>query len=68
MDKVVKKYHLNDSQQEVDERKYWQRQSPKYKLEVLESLRRDAFKLGIYPDEHECRRRLRNVFKVVKRT
>lgn len=68
MDKVVKKYHLSDSQQESDEKKYWQRQSAEHKLEVLESLRRDAFKLGIYPEEHECRRRLRNVFKVAKRS
>ena len=53
MDKVVKKYNLKDNQQEIDDRRFWQQQSIEYKIEVLESLREDAIKLGLYPDQDE---------------
>ena len=66
MDKVVKKYNLKDNQQEIDDRRFWQQQSIEYKIEVLESLREDAIKLGLYPDHDENQQRLRRVFRVIK--
>ena len=67
MDKVVKKYNLKDDQQKIDDRRFWQQQSIEYKIEVLESLREDAIKLGLYPDHHENKERFRRVFRVIKK-
>lgn len=67
MDKVIKKYSLKDNQQESDDKRYWQSQSIEFKLEILESLRQDAIKLGLYPDYHESQQRLRRVLRIVKK-
>jgi len=66
MQKVIKKYKLNDNSQEIDDRLYWQNQSIEFKIEILESLREDAIKLGLYPDQDENQQRLRSVFRVIK--
>lgn len=50
MEKVIKKNKLNDNSQEIDDRLYWQNQSIEFKIEILESLREDAIKLGLYSD------------------
>ena len=66
MEKIIKKYNLTDHQQELDDRSYWKKQTPEHKIEVLESLREDAIKLGIYPNHHEDKQRLRRVIRIVK--
>ncbi len=66
MDKVIKKYSLKDNQQELDDKRYWQSQSIEFKLEILESLRQDAIKLGLYPDSYESQQRLRRVLRIIK--
>lgn len=66
MDKIVKKYNLNDNQQEIDDRRFWKQQSIEYKIEVLESLREDAIKLGLYPDQNEGKQRFRRVLRVAQ--
>lgn len=67
MDKTIKKYNLKDNQQELDDKRFWQQQTVEYKLDILESLREDAIQLGIYPDHHESKQRLRRVLRVIKR-
>jgi antitoxin component YwqK of YwqJK toxin-antitoxin module len=66
VDKVVKKYHLNDNQQEIDVKEYWDNQSLEYKIEILESLRQDVIKLGLYPNHYEDKQRLRRIIRTVK--
>jgi hypothetical protein len=66
MGKMIKKYNLKDNQQEMDDREYWKNQSIEKKIEVLESLRDDAVKLGLYPDYNESKPRLRRVIRVIK--
>jgi hypothetical protein len=66
MEKSVKKYNLKDNQQELDDRDYWKNQSVEKKIEVLESLRQDAVKLGLYPDYDESKQRLRRVIRIIK--
>lgn len=66
MDKVLKKYHLNDNQQEIDDKQYWDNQSFEHKIEILESLRQNAIKLGLYPNHHEDKQRLRRIIRTVK--
>ena len=66
MEKVIKKYKLNDNSQEIDDRLYWQNQSIEFKIEILESLREDAIKLGLYPDQDENQQRFRRVLRVIK--
>jgi len=38
---------------------FWQNQTIEFKLEILESLRMDAIKLGLYPDYKDSDQRLR---------
>ena len=66
MEKVIKKYKLTDDAQAIDDKLYWQNQSIEFKIEILESLREDAIKLGLYPDQDENQQRLRSVFRVIK--
>ncbi len=66
MERVIKKYKLTGNQQALDDKRYWENQSAEHKIEVLESLREDAFKLGIYTDKDECRKRLRRVLRITK--
>ena len=66
MDLTVKKYRQSDNKQTADDRRFWQRQTVEFKLDVLESLRQDAIKLGLYPDYHEDQQRLRRVSVVIK--
>jgi len=66
MDRDVKVYSLSDSQQAIDEKRYWKRQSIEFKIGVLESLREDAIKLGLYPDSHEAKQRLRRVLRITE--
>ena len=70
MDKIIKKYNLADRQQDQDDKQFWKDQSIERKIEVLELLREDAIKLGIYPEQAEdgSKQRLRRVFRIVKQT
>ena len=53
MEKVIKKYTLFDKQQMEDDKQFSQNKFIAYKMKVLESLRRDAYKLGLYPNHTE---------------
>lgn len=64
MKTTVKKYNLKDKSQENDTLEYWRGKSIRYKLEVLESLREDAIKMGLYPDLNESEPRLQRVYKI----
>ncbi|MEX2478626.1 MAG: hypothetical protein WD357_09335 [Gracilimonas sp.] len=64
MKAVVKKYDLKDGTQERDTLEYWKHKSIEHKLEVLESLRADAIKMGLYPHLNEKEPRLQRVYKV----
>jgi hypothetical protein len=66
MDRIIKKYKLTDNLQEADDSLFWQNQSIEFKLEILESLREDAIKLGLYPDQNEAKQRLRRVFRITE--
>jgi len=68
MEKVIKKFSLSDKQQEKEDRQFWESKSIAYKMEVLESLRRDAYKLGLYPKQSEdgTELRLRRVLRITK--
>jgi len=66
MKPIIKKYRLNDTRQDEDDKKFWEKQSTEYKIGVLESLRNDAIQLGIYPNHHESKQRLRRVFRISK--
>lgn len=66
MEKVIKKYNLTSDRQAKDDRLYWQSKSIEEKLETVEALRQDAFKLGLYPDNHENKQGLRRVLRVIK--
>jgi len=70
MDKIIKKYKLTDPQQNQEDKQYWQQQSIERKIEVLESLREDAIKLGFYPEQPEngSKYGLRRVFRIIKQT
>ena len=59
MGKVIKKYKLKSREQEEDNMDFWQNQTIEFKLEILESLRMDAIKLGLYPDYKDSDQRLR---------
>lgn len=43
IEKVVKKYKLNDPQQEIDDQEFWDSQTIEYKISVLEMLRNEAY-------------------------
>lgn len=66
METIIKKYHLRDHQQEIDDKNYWDNQSFEHKIEILESLRQDAIKLGLYPNHHEDKQRLRRIIRTIK--
>lgn len=66
MKRVVKKYKLKENQQELDSITYWKHQTIEHKLEVLESLRADAIKMGLYPKDNETESGFRRVYKVTK--
>jgi len=64
--KVIRTYKLNDESSQKDDLDFWEEQSIEQKIEVVESLRRDALKMGLFPDTDEHNPRLRRVFKVTK--
>jgi hypothetical protein len=64
----VKKYNLKDNSQKKDTLEYWKGKSIRYKLEVLESLREDAIKMGLYPELNESEPRLQRVYKITSQT
>ena len=66
MEKVIKKYNLTSDRQKEDDRLYWQPKSIEEKLETVETLRQDAFKLGLYLDNHKNKQGLRRVLRVTK--
>ncbi|WP_395086536.1 hypothetical protein [Gracilimonas sp.] len=68
MKAVVKKYNLKDRSQQKDTLEYWKGKSIEHKLEVLDSLRDDAIKMGLYPDLNESEPRLQRVYKITSRS
>ncbi|MEX1014544.1 MAG: hypothetical protein WDZ80_05280 [Candidatus Paceibacterota bacterium] len=64
MKATIKKYNLKDDNQQRDTLDYWKKQSIEHKLNVLESLRDDAIKMGLYPDFNEKEPRLQRVYKI----
>lgn len=58
-------YSKDDPQQYVDEREFWDNQSYEYKLEALEIIRAQSFKIGSQDAEHFPR--LRRVLTIIKR-
>ena len=63
MEKIVKKYHLKDTQQYEDEREYWRSKTPEERLAALEQLRKQYMKLKGIDAEQEVQR----VCKIIKR-
>lgn len=43
IEKSVKKYKLNDPQQEIDDQEFWDAQTIEYKISVLEMLRCETY-------------------------
>lgn len=64
--KVIRTYKLDDESSQKDDLDFWEKQSIEQKIEVVESLRRDALKMGLFPDTDEHNPRLRRVFRVTK--
>jgi len=67
MKKVIKKYSLDSEIQQQDSLEYWKNQSISHKLEVLESLRDDAIKLGLYPNVDAKEPRFQRVYTITSR-
>lgn len=71
MEMPVKKYKLGDGRQEQEDLYYWREQTIEHKIKVLESIRRDAIKLGLFPgqkDQNGDKQRLRRVIRIIKQT
>ncbi len=68
MEPLIKKYHINESSQQDDTLEYWADKSIAHKLEIVESLRMDAIKMGLYPDLDEKEPRLQRVYKITTRS
>jgi len=64
MEKIVKKYHLKDTQQYEDEREYWRSKTPEERLAALEQLRKQYMKLKGIDAEQGVQR----VCKIIKRS
>jgi hypothetical protein len=68
MKPVIKKYDLKASElQEDDTLNYWKKMSVAHKLEIVESLRQDAIKMGLFPDFNENNPRLQRVYNITTR-
>jgi hypothetical protein len=68
MKPVIRKYDLKTSvQQEKDTLNYWKNKSIAHKLEIVESLRQDAIKMGLFPDFNENKPRLQRVYNITTR-
>ena len=67
MEKVIRKYKLNDSRQEDDEIAYWREVSPEEKLSILQELREQYIQLFNKQELYnESRKGLRRVYKTSK--
>lgn len=66
MKTTVKIYHKNDPQQYHDEKLFWSKQSSAYKIQVLEAIRKQWFKLN--KDDETAIPRLRRVLSIIKRS
>lgn len=64
----IKKFALKESSQDEDSLNYWKNKSIEHKLEIVESLRDDAIKMGLYPDFDEKESRLQRVYKITSRS
>ena len=64
MEKIVKKYHLKDTQQYEDEREFWRSKTPEERLAALEQLRKQYMKLKGIDAEQGVQR----VCKIIKRS
>lgn len=65
MDKRIKIYDLDDSQQYEDEKEYWENKSPKEKLHALEVIRETWRKLN--QDQNEDKQGFRRILRVTER-
>jgi hypothetical protein len=69
MKPVIRKYDLKTSvQQEKDTLNYWKNKSIAHKLEIVESLRQDAIKMGLFPEFDENKPRLQRVYNITSRS
>lgn len=66
MKNQLKVYKLKDPAQYEDKKKFWSETSIEYKLNALEEIRESYFKL-FNINKDEVSKRLRNVYRVVKR-
>ncbi|MEX1137335.1 MAG: hypothetical protein WEB89_10565 [Balneolales bacterium] len=65
----VRKYHLKDQKQDDDDQSFWDRQTPEYKISVVEALRVQAHKLNLHSNQQDANLpRLRRVIRIVKQT
>jgi len=68
MKPVIKKYGLKKPEQHEDTLDYWKGKSIAHKLEIVESLRQDAIKMGLYPEFDEKEPRLQRVYNITSRS
>jgi len=69
MEKVIKKYKLDDPRQYDDEITYWRKVSPEEKLSMLQELREQYIQLFNKQELYnESRKGLRRVYKTSKRS
>jgi len=66
MKATVKIYHKNDPQQYRDEVLFWSKQSSVYKIQALEAIRNQWFKLN--QSDETAIPRLRRVLSIIKRS
>jgi len=68
MKPVIKKYDLRKSDRQMEDTlDYWKGKTIEHKLEIVELLRQDAIKMGLYPDFDENEPRLQRVYKITSR-
>lgn len=66
MKATVKIYHKNNPQQYRDEVLFWSKQSSVYKIQTLEAIRKQWFKLN--QSDETTIPRLRRVLSIIKRS
>lgn len=66
--KVVRKYKLDDPQQDIDDEKFWSLQTSEFKLETIEILRQRWIKMQKDYDTNPAYQGLRRVLVITKRT
>lgn len=65
--KVVKKYRMDDPQQEIDDLNFWADQTDEFKIETMEILRQRWIKMQGDYDTNPAYQGLRGVLVITKR-